>query len=122
MVHRIGLLLAVLSVLALGLSGYAPEPSDMAASAEQTAMMMADHDCCPGQEMEHGPAPDRGAMPCPNMEDCANGPCGLAPVVLAIMTGTTHAVRLTGDGLAPSKEPDRFFSAVGSSLDHPPRA
>lgn len=122
--HRFGLLLAMLSVLTLSLSGYAPA-AGVTDPSESNAQMMDLHDCCPEGSMTAPSMPtmqDMGDMPCPSMEDCANGPCGIASNSLAVMIGSLDQVRLATMANAQVGETDRYLDAIGSPLAHPPRA
>lgn len=121
--HRFGLLLTLLSVLALGLSGFAPNPAVDLTADSHAEMAMDQHECCPEGVMDEMSMMHEGdRMPCPSMDDCANGPCGLASISLAfVLNGVEHS-RIVHASAPHAWRVDRFHDAVEPTLDHPPRA
>ena len=99
MLRHIGMVLALLSALALGASGYAPaqaaEPTegasmmmDASGDTDAHADMMAQHDCCPNGGMDHVAAADAHGLTatnCDDMADCANGPCCLMAMAVPLL-------------------------------------
>ncbi len=136
LLHRFGIILALLGALALGLAGYAPaQAGDLPASAHMDlsqaeadgpdAEMMARHDCCPESSMDHGasdPATKIAEMDCDDMTGCADGPCGLAaaaaPLLLdGAVVPISHSAAMRHGWVA-----DQPVEIAPPGLEHPPRA
>ena len=136
LLHRFGIILALLGALALGLAGYAPaQAADLPASAHldmneaemasHHAEVMEWHDCCPEGSMDHGvsdPATKIAEMDCDDMTGCADGPCGLAAAAVPLLLDgavvpISHSAAMRHGWVA-----DQPVEIAPPGLEHPPRA
>lgn len=136
MVQRVGLLLALLGALALGVVGYAPvQAESLSASApmmmhhggagEISAEMVAQHACCPEGSMAHGPV-DMGlgniSSGCGDLAGCADGPCGLTTAVSAMLLDNAWSPIRHEGALHSRKRVHPPADILPSRPEHPPRA
>lgn len=136
LLHRFGIILALLGALALGVAGYAPaQAADLETPAHMEmdpveigaphAEMSAQHDCCPEGSMDSGASapPDMIVeMDCDDMTGCADGPCGLAAMAAPLLLdGTAVPIRLSAamHHAWLVAQPSEISPA---RLEHPPRA
>lgn len=136
LLHRFGIILALLGALALGVAGYAPaQAADLPASAHMQmsqaetdsrhAEIIVQHDCCPEGSMDHGvfdPVTKIADMVCDDMTGCADGPCGLAAAAAPLLLDgaavpISHSAAMRHGWVA-----DQPVEIAPPGLEHPPRA
>lgn len=136
MLHRIGMLFALLGALALGGAGYAPVQAetlfeaapitmDHEAADEMQAFMAAQHACCPEGSTGHALI-DQGlghvSSDCDDFAGCTDGPCGLTTAVSAMLQDAPWSLAWQARVVHVEQRVYPPADIMPARPEHPPRA